>query len=613
MGLPELLEAAGFRQQQLVLSLLRSLDRPKTAKDLKRLHALVIRAGLHRSSSFVVGNLVASCASLGLMSYALFMFDQMPQPNSFVWNTLIRGLQQNRRPEDALRLFGAMRVHGAALDGFSFLNAVRTCTDLRDHRRGRCVHAQLLKSSVGFDVRLGSSLIEFYSVCDDMRGARRVFDTLPLKDAVSWTVTIAGYVNVGGDMESARDLFEEMPAKDLVAWSTMIGGYVKCGDMGTARKLFDRSPRKDLLMKNIMLGGYAKTSEINNLLQLFEEMDERDVVSWNTAITGLVGCRMIHEAMQLFHRMQLEDHRPNAVTLAGILSGCAQVGALDTGRWIHSYIDRNSYVLDSMVGTGLIDMYSKCGELESAQHVFGHMVERDVASWNAMITGLYTNGHGKQAVDLFHRMRSEGVQPNDVTMVGVLSACAHAGLVDEGRRCFDSMQRELAIVPKIEHYGCMVDLLGRAGLLHEAFEFIQHMPLPPHTGVWGALLGACKIHGNVELAEQAVERLVELDPEDGGYMAIMCNIYTDAGRWADVSRLREVMRKKGIVKMPGCSSVEIDGAIHEFGAGDKAHPRHHEIYEMVDMISLRLLTAGKENMVDDVFAIVEVFDEMPDI
>ncbi|CAA6654996.1 unnamed protein product [Spirodela intermedia] len=477
------LPPAELAQRRRVLSLLSIPEKHRSVDSLKRLYACVVRARLHRTCNFAVGNLAARCAALGLMPYALRMFEQMPEPNSFVWNTLIRGFQQNRRPEVSLLFFGAMRARGVVGDRFTFLNAFRACADMQDLRRGRWVQGQLVKVSLGLDARVGSCLIEFYSACEDMAAARQVFDEMPLRDAVSWTVTVSGYVNVKCDMEGARKLFEEMPVKDLVVWSVVIAGYVKAGDVGAARDLFDRAPRKDLLMYNTMLGGYARSGEADGLLRLFEEMPERDVVSWNTAISSLVQRGRIREACALFQKMQqLENQRPN---------------------------------------------------------------ER------------------------------ENVRPNGVTMVGVLSACAHAGMVDEGRRCFEAMRRELAVAPGVEHYGCMVDLLGRAGRLREAYELARSMPVPPHAGVWGALLGACRIHAEVELAERSLERLLELDLDDNG----------GGGTWQS---LRELMRKKGVVKAAGRSSVEINGEVHEFAAGDEKHPRRREIYEMVDEISARL-------------------------
>ncbi|XP_058099284.1 pentatricopeptide repeat-containing protein At1g08070, chloroplastic-like [Magnolia sinica] len=592
-------------QKQLALSLPNVLQKTRTLKDLKTLHAHIITTGLQQSS-FAIGNLVAHCATaFGNMSYAYQMFDQMLEPNSFVWNTVIRGFQQNQEPKKALLFFDSMRTRTVPPDRFTFPFVIKACTDLKDRWKGLCIHGQLFKTYIESDVFVATSLIEFYVGLEDMRIARRVFDEMPLKDVVSWTVTICGYVNVCSDMEAAHQLFDEMPVKDLVVCNTMIGGYLKIGNMGVATELFDRVPKKDLLMYNTMLGGYVKNGEIEYMLHLFDEMPERDVVTWNTAIGGLVQNRRVNKAIELFHRMQLKNVRPNEVTVITVLSGCAQVGALDIGRWVHSYIDRSKFGQDVMVGTALVDMYSKCGSLEIAQHVFDQMSNRDFTAWNAMIMGFSMNGQSKKALEFFHRMRGEGIAPNEVTMVGVLCACTHAGLVDEGRRCFNAMHEELGITPKIEHYGCMVDLLGRAGLLKEAYEFIEDMPITPHTGVWGALLGACKIHSNVELAEVAIKHLIELDLEDGGYLAIMSNIYANAGRWDDVAKVRDLMREKGIDKTRGCSSITVNGEVHEFGATDKLHPRSKEVYEMITEISKQLRTAGHVASVTEVFFDVE--------
>ncbi|XP_010257116.1 PREDICTED: pentatricopeptide repeat-containing protein At1g08070, chloroplastic-like [Nelumbo nucifera] len=591
-------------QKQLTLSLLKSRETTATSKHLKALHVHLIRTGLHQSS-YAVGNFVAHCATLGSMGYATQVFNQMSEPNSFVWNTMIRGFQQNQQPEQALAFFDQMRIRSIRPDCFTFPFVIRACANLQYFRTGRCVHAQLFKICLHDDVFIATSLIEFYGISWDMMTAQQVFDEMPVKDSVSWTTLLSGYVNHCSDLKKARQLFDEMPAKDLVAWNTIIGGYVKVGDMELANKLFDQAPIKDLLMYNTLLGGFAKHGEPQVVLQFFDKMPERDVVSWNSAIGGLVQNKRINEAMALFHRMQMENSKPNEVTLVSILSACAQAGALDVGRWIHSYIDRNAVDLKVVVGTALVNMYSKCGALESAQHVFDCMPDRDVVAWNAMIMGFSMNGQSKNALELFSQMRREDVKPNEITMIGVLSACTHSGLIDEGRKHFDGMRHELGITPKIEHYGCMVDLLGRSGLLEEAYKFIQDMPIVPHAGVWGALLGACKIHGNITLAELAIQHLVELDPEDGGYLSIMSNIYANAGRWDDVAKVRQLMIEKGISKLRGCSSIEINGEIHEFGAEEKIHPRSKEIYEMIDEISKQLRIAGHAASTTEVFFDVE--------
>ncbi|CAL5334180.1 unnamed protein product [Camellia sinensis] len=593
------------QQEQLALSLLKHPQSSiRTLNHLKSLHVHLLRTGLHQNS-FSVGNFVSRCAALGFMAYASQLFDQMLEPNSFVWNTMIRGFQQNQQPRNSLLYFDRMRVRSVPPDRFTFPFVIRACDDLKDLSRGVCVHGLICKLGIELDVFVGTSLIYFYSGCGDLEIAHHVFDELPVKDAVAWTVILSGYVNQRGDMQRAQELFDEMPVKDIVAWNTMINGYVKVGEIQLAKNLFDRAPVKDILMYNTILGGYAKHGEVEVLLQFFRDMPERDLVSWNTIIGGLVHSRRISDAIRHFHLMQMENINPNEVTLVCLLSACAQVGALDTGRWLHSYIDRKIVDLNVVIGTSLVDMYSKCGDLVSAVNVFDKMVDRDVVAWNAIIMGFSMNGQSKNALEIFHRMKNESVRPNDVTILGVLCACVHTGLVDEGRTWFHSMSKDLGLVPKLEHYGCMVDLLGRAGLLNEAYEVIQSMPLVPHEGVWGALLGACKIHGNVELAEHAIEHLIELDLEDGGYLAIMSNIYANAGRWDDVAKVRELMREKLVEKLRGCSSVEINGEIHEFGVEEKIHPRAKEIYGMIYEISKRLRIAGHIASTSEVFFDVE--------
>lgn len=541
------------------------------------------------------------CATLGLMGYAAQLFDHMLEPNSFVWNTVIRGFQQNHEPGNALMFFDHMRSKGVFRDKFTYPFVIRACNDLLEQSKGLCVHGELFKVGLELDVFIGTSLIEFYSGLGDMKMADQLFDELPVKDMVAWTMILSGFVNKCGDMERGRELFDKMPHKDLVVWNTMIYGYVKVGNVELAKKLFEQAPVKDILMYNTILCGYVRYGEVEVLLQFFHDMPKRDLVSWNSVIGGLVRHKRISKAIKYFQCMQMENVYPNEVTIVSILSGCAQVGALDVGKWLHSYIDRNNLGLNIVVGTTLVDMYSKCGDLESAKYVFEKMPKRDVVSWNAMIMGFSMNGQSRNTLEYFSRMKNDAVSPNDVTILGVLCACVHAGLVDEGRRCFDSMSKELRLTPKVEHYGCMVDLLGRAGLLEEAYGLIQRMEIAPHTGVWGALLGACKIHRNVELAEVAIEHLIQLDLEDGGYLAIMSNIYANAGRWDDVSKVRGLMRKKGIGKLRGCSSIEINGEMHEFGVEEKTHPRAKEIHGMLEEISHRLKMAGHIASKNEVF------------
>ncbi|KAF3633932.1 hypothetical protein T459_26004 [Capsicum annuum] len=592
------------QQKNFTLSLLKSPHKISTLNHLKSLHLHLLRTGLNHSN-YAIGNFITRCACLGLMSYAHQLFDKMLQPNSFVWNTLIRGYQQNQLPKHTLYCFDQMRVNNVQPDRFTYPFVIRACSDLHEFEKGKSFHGQVFKIGVNLDVFVGTKLIEFYTTMGDLNMTKRVFEGMKDKDEVTWYTMLSSYVNIFNDMGKARDLFEKIPCKDVVIWHTMILGCVKAGELEAAKEYFDRAPVKDLLMYNTILGCLAKNGEVECLLRFFREMTCRDLVSWNTVIGGVVRDGRINEAMRLFYEMQRVNLSPNDVTLASLLSACAQAGALDTGKRLHSYIDRRGSELNAVIGTALLDMYCKCGDLETAADVFNKMSERDVVAWSAMIMGSSMNGQSRTALNFFYRMKDESERPNDATILGVLCACVHAGLVDEGRMCFYGMSEEFGLTPKLEHYGCMVDLLGRAGLLDDAYNLIQSMPYEPHTGSWGALLGACKIHGNVELAEKAIEHLIQLDLDDGGYLAIMSNIYANAGRWEDVSKIRKLMKEKGIGKSRGISCIEVNGVIHEFGVQEKKHTQAREIYDMIDEIYRRLKRAGHVASTREVFFDVE--------
>ncbi|KAK6935842.1 Pentatricopeptide repeat [Dillenia turbinata] len=337
------------QQKQIVLSLLRSGDQIKTPKHLKSLHANFLKTSLHQSN-FAVGNFIARCSALGLMRYANNLFDGMHQPNSFVYNTMIRGFQQNQQPAKALLVFNQMMSQNVQTDHFTYPFVIKACADLNDVIKGKSIHGSALKTGLVFDVFVGTSLIEFYCSFGDIKVGRCIFEEMSMKDQVAWTVLLSAYVNHCGDMERASELFKKMPVKDIVACNTMISGYVKVGDIGLAKMVFDQASVRDLLMYNTMLGGYTKNCTVETFVQFFHEMPERDLVSWNSLIGGFVHNKRINEAMACFHRMKVENVCPNDVTLAIILSACAQAGALDAGRWLHSFIDRNKLSLNVLVG-----------------------------------------------------------------------------------------------------------------------------------------------------------------------------------------------------------------------------------------------------------------------
>ncbi|CAI0378507.1 unnamed protein product [Linum tenue] len=351
----------------------------------------------------------------------------------------------------------------------------------------------------------------------------------------------------------------------------------------------------NLFLQNMILNLYGLCGEMADAMLLFDKMPQRDVVTWNTVITQMLKRGDIEGASRLFSRLEEESGlRPNQVTVVSVLAACADLCALDLGKRVHEYSNRSGFKNNVLVCNTLIDMYAKCGSLEEASRVFDEMEgKRTVFSWSAMIVGLAAHGRAQEALSLFSSMLQDGTEPNGVTFVGLLHACAHMGLVDEGRAFFTSMTRDYGITPGIEHYGCMVDLLSRAGLVKEAYEFIMEMPIKPNGIIWGALLGGCRLHKDIKLAEQAIQHLSVLDPLNDGYYIVLSNIYAEAGRWEDVTRVRKLMKARGVKKTSGWSKITLDdGIVHEFVAGDESHPQAEGIFRKWDELVVEMMLRG---------------------
>lgn len=360
------------------------------------------------------------------------------------------------------------------------------------------------------------------------------------------------------DIIFARKLFDEMPSRNLVSWNSMVDGYAKCGDMISAHKLFD-------------------------------EMPDRDIVSWSALIDGHVKNMSDYDkALALFDRMQTEGPKANSVTMISVLSACAHLGALDRGRAMHRYILDNSLEMNNLaLATSTMDMYAKCGAIDEALQVFYSTPasSTDVLFWNTMIGGLATHGFCQKALDIFKLMPSSGILPDEITYLSVLTGCAHAGRVADAKALFKSLEDDPGVSAHIEHYACMVDVLGRSGLVEEAFEFTNGIPMQPTPSVLGALLSACQTHGRPDLGERIAKKLVELEPNDDGRHVGLSNVYASARRWREARTARKVMEERGVKKLAGCSSVEVQGVMHGFTAGHRLlHLRSNEIYSMLTLI-----------------------------
>lgn len=355
--------------------------------------------------------------------------------------------------------------------------------------------------------------------------------------------------------------------------------------------MFDESSNRDAVTYNALIDGFVKAGEMARARELFDAMPVRDSVSWGTLLSGYAAANQCQEAIELFNQMLTLAFRPDNVALVSALSACAQLGELDLGKRIHDYIVSNGIRLDAYLSTGLVDLYAKCGCIETAKEIFKSCRDKKLFTWNAMLNGLAMHGHGRLLLDYFLQMVGTGIQPDGVTFLTLLVGCSHAGLVDEARKLFDDMEAVYKVPPELKHFGCMADLLARAGLIKEAMEMIEGMPMGGDVFVWGGLLGGCRIHGNVGIAQKAAEQVMVLNPEDGGVYSIMANIYANAKRWDEVTKIRRLMSERRVKKNAGCSLIQLESVIHEFIAGDSLHPQTDEIYSLLNGIEKHQLEA----------------------
>ncbi|XP_022759762.1 pentatricopeptide repeat-containing protein At1g06143 [Durio zibethinus] len=527
---------------------------------LERIYATVIKTNANQDC-FLTNQFVSACTIFCRMDYAILAFSQMQKPNVFVYNALIKGHVHCHHPFQALDYYKHMLRAGVWPTSFTFSSLVKSCGLVSEFGFGESVHCHVWKNGFESHVFVQTALVDFYA-------------------------------NVGKIVESKR-VFDEMPERDVFAWTTMVSGFLKAGDLGSSRRLFDEMPERNTATWNAMIDGYARVGDVESAELFFNQMPVKDVISWTTMINCYSQNKLFGEALAVFEEMRRNKVSPDEVTMASCISACAHLGALDTGKQIHHYVMENGFNLDVYIGSALIDMYAKCGSLEKSLLVFFKLREKNLFCWNSVIEGLAVHGHAIEALAMFDRMERRHVKPNGVTFVSILSACTHAGLVEEGRQRFLSMTRDYSIPPGVEHYGCMVDLLSKAGLLEDALFLIRSMKLEPNSVIWGSLLGGCKLHKNLEIAQVAVDELMVLEPYSSGYYTLLVNMYAEVNRWGQVANVRHMIRELGVEKRcPGSSWIEMENKIHQFAASDKSHLASDEIYLILAELNVQLKLAG---------------------
>ncbi|XP_021770005.1 pentatricopeptide repeat-containing protein At5g48910-like [Chenopodium quinoa] len=541
----------------------------KAIKHFKQIHAKLIKTSQIHDPLISAELLRCSAFALKNLDYARLLFYRMNHPNPFSYNTIIRAivdLQDN--PIEALSIFTLMlRDDSLSPNKFTFPSVLKACGKLRNLIVGKQVHAQLIKLGLEDDEFVVSNLLRMYVMCGIMDDAQLLFFNRGLLD--DYSVNSNKFLDNNGVSKRRQE-------GDVVLWNVMVDGYIKLGDMEAARQLFDKMPR-------------------------------RSVVSWNGMIAGYAQRGWFRDAIGVFREMQMVDEnvKPNYVTLVSILPAISHLGALELGKWIHLYAERSGFEIGDVLGSALIDMYSKCGSVDKALQVFESLPKKSTITWNAVINGLAIHGRATESIHYFSMMLGMGIKPSDVTYIGVLTACSHGGKVNEGKMFFDHMIRVAGFKPRIEHYGCMVDLLGRNGLLKEAENFICDMPMKPDAVIWKALLGACKMHGDIEMGRRVAKHLMEIAPDDSGSYVALSNMYASLGDWDGVAHVRLLMKDRDVRKDPGCSWIELDGVIHEFLVEDDSHPCAKEIHLMLEEISNKLQSIGYQPNTTQVFLNVD--------
>ncbi|KAL3652419.1 hypothetical protein CASFOL_002100 [Castilleja foliolosa] len=552
--------------------IIQALDKIPDMKTLNKLHSRIIsHPNLHSDTSLAI-KLMRAYSACGKPDITRKVFDRMPQRNNVICNVMIRSYVNNNYYREAIMTYKNALASGVNPDHYTFPCILKACSSMTDSRLGLQIHCSAVKKLLHRALFTGNGLIAMYGKCGNLVKARQVFDEMPVKDIVSFNSMVAGY-SQNGRFDEAFEVCKEMVS---------LGVKPNPGTMASLSPAVNNTTFENVtFVKNIFL-----------------DMPKDEIVAWNVMIAMYSNNSMSSDAINLYTQMEACGPEPDAITIASVLPPCGDLSALSLGKRIHKYVETKLSLPDLAVENALIDMYAKCGCLKDARKVFDKMIAKDVVSWTSMISAYGRSGKGREAKELFSRMRAFGIYPDSIAFVSILSACSHAGLLDEGRNYYESMTAEFKLVPRLEHFTCMVDLLGRAGRIDEAYNRIKNMPMEPNDRVWGALLSACHVYNNVDIGVIAADRLFELAPHQSGYYVLLSNIYAKAGRWKDVDLIRSIMKEKRIKKIPGVSNVEMGDRVHTFLAGDRSHPQTDEIYLELDVLLGRIKEIGYIPKVD---------------
>ncbi|AEE84437.1 Pentatricopeptide repeat-containing protein [Arabidopsis thaliana] len=564
-----------------------------------QLHGLVVVSGVDFEGS-IKNSLLSMYSKCGRFDDASKLFRMMSRADTVTWNCMISGYVQSGLMEESLTFFYEMISSGVLPDAITFSSLLPSVSKFENLEYCKQIHCYIMRHSISLDIFLTSALIDAYFKCRGVSMAQNIFSQCNSVDVVVFTAMISGYLHNGlyiDSLEMFRWLVKVKISPNeitLVSILPVIGILLA---LKLGRELHGFIIKKGFDNRcNIgcaVIDMYAKCGRMNLAYEIFERLSKRDIVSWNSMITRCAQSDNPSAAIDIFRQMGVSGICYDCVSISAALSACANLPSESFGKAIHGFMIKHSLASDVYSESTLIDMYAKCGNLKAAMNVFKTMKEKNIVSWNSIIAACGNHGKLKDSLCLFHEMvEKSGIRPDQITFLEIISSCCHVGDVDEGVRFFRSMTEDYGIQPQQEHYACVVDLFGRAGRLTEAYETVKSMPFPPDAGVWGTLLGACRLHKNVELAEVASSKLMDLDPSNSGYYVLISNAHANAREWESVTKVRSLMKEREVQKIPGYSWIEINKRTHLFVSGDVNHPESSHIYSLLNSLLGELRLEG---------------------
>lgn len=589
----EMLEAGIGMNSYNVVSALQACAELSLLKLGMQIHASVWKRGktiqVHEANALIV--MYARC---GRMDDATRVFAETSEKDYISWNSILSGCVQNGLNMEAISFFRELLEVGIKPDQVSVISVASALGRLGNTLNGMEVHAYSIKQGFESNLQVGNTLVDMYAKFSLVTYTKGVFHKMPDKDYISWTTAIAALAQNHQYLE-ALELFREVQKEGMDVDPMMIGSIlIACGGLKSLcilKQIHGNTIRHgllDLLLENKIIDMYGQCGNVGYAFCVFNGIETKDVVSWTSMISCYIHNYFFDEALSLFRDMMETNVEPDAVTLVCALTATASLSSLMKGKEIHGFLIRRNLLMEHSVNSSLVHMYAHCGKIGSSFKIFNMAQCEDLVLWTTMINACGLHGRGKEAVDLFSRMRDIGLVPDHITFLALLYACSHSGLVDEGKFFIEIMKSDYGLMPWQEHYACIADLLGRSGRMDEAYEFINSMPVEPTGVVWCALLGACQVHSNHELGEVAARKLLELEPDNPGNYVLISNVFAAMGKWEDVEMVRNRMKQRGLKKDPACTWIELGNEVHAFVARDRSHKESVAIYSKLSEIRQQL-------------------------